>query len=412
VRVLLCSLSTILLLTGIASADSLHVRVIGHYVSPVHMGFGGGASMDVKGDYAYAAGGGAFLVVSVSDPAHPTLVGSCDWDTTVAWMEAAGDFVYVPDVNKKQLKVVSVADPSHPVEVGQCGVPPLPRSVTVNGSYAYVACGSDGVRIISVADPTSPSEVGRFDTPGEAGEVSVVGDCAYIADNDGGLRVLSVGDPANPVEIGRCTTVAPSTVEVQGNHAYVSSGRSLAVVSIADPTHPVEVSRLDSVGWFHAGFLDLAGDCAFAATWDNGLRVVSIADPMHPVEVGHYVTAPHGFISADAGRGYVYVGSLEGHPEDQYLGLWVFQFYKPGDLDVDDDSLDVVADTIRLLGSGSYARGEFVLANTSAAYNPDTADGPSLSQLDSLHFTGSLSGPGEILDSILISNLPASLAEG
>lgn len=93
-----------------------------------------------------------------------------------------------------------------------------------------------------------------------------------------------------------------------------------------------------------------------------------------------------------------------------------------GDLDVDNDSLDVVADTIRvkprLVSSGpppsytEYALGAFVLANTSAAYNPDSADGPSTSWVDSISFLGRLVGERGTIDSILIPNLPTYLAQG
>src|SRR5512143_670256 len=67
---------------------------------------------------------------------------------------------------------------------------------------------------------------------------------------------------------------------------------------------------------------------------------------------------------------------------------------------------------MQLSSVGSYARGEFVLANTSLSYNPDTADGPGRSPLDSVSFSGSLSGAGGTLDSIVIPNLPATLATG
>jgi len=53
-----------------------------------------------------------------------------------------------------------------------------------------------------------------------------------------------------------------------------------------------------------------------------------------------------------------------------------------------------------------------VLVNTSAAYNPDTVDGPSRSRVDSLGFTCSLVGPGGTLDSIFIPDFPASLVQG
>jgi len=418
VRVSLFRFSLGLLLAGAAlAADSLHVRVIGHYTSPIYLNPSepGNVAVDVDDNYAYFVGFGAFLVVSVADPARAALVGSCDWDTTLGRVEAAGNFAYVADAHGRQLRVVSVADPAHPVEVARCSVNQA-LDVALSGSYAYVACDSYGLHVVSVADPTNPREIGYCETPGLASDVKVDGAYAYVADGAGGLRIISVADPEHPVEVGHYIPEGTNvvTVAVSQDYAYLGCfwDRSFRVVSIADPAHPAEVGRLDSLGYF-VGDAGFNGNYAFAATAyaDAGaLRVFSIAEPAHPAEVGYYTLGA--CLSADTGRGYVYVGSYDGTYQDSYAGLWILQFYIPGDLDVDNDSLDVVADAIRLRGSDSYARGEFVLANTSAAYNPDTADGPSLSVLDSVHFTGSLLGPGGTLDSILIPNLPAFLAEG
>ncbi|HTW92345.1 MAG TPA: T9SS type A sorting domain-containing protein [bacterium] len=399
-----------LLLAGVAAADSLHVRCIGHY--PDTLSWYQSEAVAVSGDYAYITArqpDSVFIILSVADPAHPVLVSRTVFDllsTEGSYIVVVGDFAYLAGVG---LQIFSVADRAHPVKVGHCDTPhEYGDGIAVSGSYAYVACDSYGLRVISVADPANPIEVGYWDTPGQAVDVKVVGDYAYVSDADSGLYVLSVKDPTHPIEVGRCVLVSSgaSTVTVSGDYAYVAGGdRSFRVLSIADPAHPFEVGRLDSMYFIHA--VTIVGDKAFVAdlVLDTGkMRVISVADPANPVEIGYYSTGR--CYSADTGRGYVHVGSTKGQ--------WVLQFYKPGDLDVDNDSLDVVADTIRLRGSGSYARGEFVLANTSAAYNPDTYDGPSLSILGSLRFTGSLSGPGGTLDSVLIPNLPLSrsLAQG
>ncbi len=87
-----------------------------------------------------------------------------------------------------------------------------------------------------------------------------------------------------------------------------------------------------------------------------------------------------------------------------------------GDIDVDNDSLDVANDTLELKPrfpgqTGPYLQGRFILANTSAAYNPDSMDGPSTSHVDSLRYSGSLSCPRGTLDSIIIT-VPARLDTG
>lgn len=81
------------------------------------------------------------------------------------------------------------------------------------------------------------------------------------------------------------------------------------------------------------------------------------------------------------------------------------------DLDVDNESLAVHNDTLDLLIQPAgpvyspFAKGAFILANTSDAYNPDSADGPSLSRVDSL-------ADSCTVDSVFVLGLPASMAVG
>jgi len=358
------------------------------------------------GGHVYVANADDFRAISVANPADPVEVGSCSTPVIARGVAVAGDYAYVADCDDSasSLRVISVADPANPVEIGLCSTPGQAYDVAVSGGYAYVADAGVGLRVISVADPTHPVEVGHCDTPGYPYHVKVVGEYAYVSALSGGLRIISIADPAHPVEVGFYAPGGAHSVAVSGGYAYVGcSDHSFRVVSVADPTQPVEVARVDSL---LAGPEDLAvvRGHVFVANWlGAGLKVISVADPAHPVEVGHY-GALSWSIALDVD--YAYVGT--------HSGLLILQFYQLGDLDVDNDSLDVVADTMQVHrpGSTGIALGEFVLANTSASYNPDSTDGPSVSPVDSLRFTGSLTGPGGTIDSILIPNLPQSLAQG
>jgi hypothetical protein len=95
---------------------------------------------------------------------------------------------------------------------------------------------------------------------------------------------------------------------------------------------------------------------------------------------------------------------------------WVVE--SMADLDVDNDSLDVVNDTMNLRTQPAgpayspYARGAFILVNTDDLYNPDPEDGPSSSPVDSFSYSGVLSGPGGNIDSIFVLGLPSSMSVG
>jgi hypothetical protein len=303
------------------------------------------------------------------------------------------------------LRVISVSDPAYPVEVGACATPADARDVVVCGEYAYVTASDAGLRVISVADPSHPVEVGYCETPDRAHGVAVVGDYAYVASYGAGLRVISVADPAHPVEVGFCNTPDDAYgVAVAGDYAYVAAAQSeLRIVSIANPERPVEVGYADSLA------VDVAVEGGYAYVMPGALsryvRAISVVDPSRPVEVGHYRLPGRPHYVALSG-GYAFVTDM--------LSMTMLQLLPPGDLDIDGESLDVAADTLRLQcpSDTGIALGEFVLVNTSASYNPDTGDGPSVSPVSAIEFSGTLTGPGGTMDSTVLRNLPSSLAEG
>ena len=392
------------LLVGVVSAaDSLYVRLIGRFDLPV-----AALGVALGREHVYLADADFLSVVSVADPAHPVEVGRCSTLVYARGVDVAGDFAYVPDLGShsepSRLRVISVTDPARPVEVGSCIIPGAAHDVAVSGGYAYVADYEVGLRVISVADPAHPIEVGHRATPGHAARLRVVGEYAYVAASGGGLRIISIADPAHPVEVGFYTPGGAVAVAVDGGYAYIGcADSSFRVISVTDPANPIEVGRGDSLVNYSEDVAAIRGHAFVTNSVGEGLRVISVADPAHPVEVGHYEGAMFWSIALDSD--YVYVGTE---------GLLILQFYQLGDLDVDNDSFDVISDTMRLHrpGSTGMALGEFVLANTGPAYNPDRIDGPSVSPVDSLRCTGSLTGPGGTLDSILVPNLPQSLAQG
>ncbi|GEM_PF-898094 len=395
-------------LAGVApGADSLHCRLVGEWGRQYMV-----SGVAVKGKYAYVVGGsGCLSVISVADPAHPVEVGRCS--TWAASFDVAvhGDYAYV--ASGDYLQVFSISDPLHPAEVGRCSTQYAydMYAVAVSGDYAYaVGDRGAGLAVFSVADPAHPVQVGSCGVLDWAGnDVTIDGDYAYVVTSDG-LHIISVADPSNPVDVGKYAPGNVNGAAVGDGYAYVALPGSFLVTSIADPTKPVEVGRLDSAVLTPWGIALTHGYAFIAGGINAGLWAISVRDPARPTLAGYY-GGRFAWYSVVADGDYVYYGEF---------GLRIFQFYQLGDLDVDNDSLDVAADTLRLrrwttaMGGAQFecAYGEFILANTSASYNPDSVDGPSVSPVDSLSCTGSLAGPGGTIDSIVIPDLPDKLAQG
>jgi hypothetical protein len=406
-RKLLAAFCLSVLFVGVASAaDSLHFRFVGQWDSQQSIW-----SVAVRGEYAYAAGDGNLFVISVADPRNPVEVARCSTSARLWDVAVSGNYAYVV-AGDSNLRVFSISDPIHPAEVGRCSTQSNVRlnGVAVSGDYAYaVGSGIGGLVVFSVADPTHPTEAGRCGQLVWGGRYpEVVGDYVYFADDNEFLRIVSVADPLHPVAVGQYAPGRVFGVVVSDGYAYVGCESSFVVASIADPANPVEIGRLDSAPW-PVGMARTHGYVFTSAGMQRGLFAYSVSDPTRPAIAGYYRNRNDSYAIAAAGD-YLYYGQF---------GLSIYQFYELGDLDIDNDSLDIAGDTLRLRSwsarsgdSLECVRGEFVLANTSPSYNPDPADGPSISPVDSLSVTGTLTGPGGTIDSIVIPNLPASLAQG
>jgi hypothetical protein len=388
-------------LAGMASAqDSLCVRRIG--LCPL-----ADQPYDValRGDLAYVADWfDGLWVVSVKNPAVPEAVGHLPiGNNERVWaVNVEGNYAYVSGAGG--MHIISVADSSHPTEVGLYASQGSAYGVAVAGNLAYVATGDSGLRVVSIADPANPVEIGHCILPDYSLDVAVAGGYAYAAANSAGLRVVSLADSTHPVEVGYYGTMGYTrALTLQGNCLYLCQLLdSFRILSIADPVHPTSVGAFPGTDYSGCA---VVGDNVFLGAAAN-LLVLSISDTAHPTEVGFFREAETRINAVAADKRYIYAARSG--------GLQAFQYYAGvGDLDIDSDSLSVVSDTIRLRGSdSSHALAAFMLANTSAVYNPDTTDGPSVSPVDSIHFTGSLTGPGGRLDSFYVRNLPESLAQG
>jgi len=313
-----------------AAGDARNVEYVGHI---------GGASYAVaaQGHYAYIGEGPSLIVLDVSNPASPTVVGKAPpLPGIVRGVAVAGSYAYVAVVAPVSqylgggsleiggsLRVLDVSTPANPKEVGFYDTPGAAYGVAVAGSYAYVAGGySGGLRVMDVSSPAWPTEVGSCDTPGEARGVAVAGSYAYVADGVyGGLRVMDVSDPANPTEVG--SFVAPGDVRGvavgASGYVYVAAGdyRGLRVMDVSAPSNPTVAGFFDTPGYAYG--VAVAGSYAYVADGHGGLRVVNVSTPSNPMEVGLYDT-PQGAWDVSVAGDYAYVAETPVWDGSQYVG--------------------------------------------------------------------------------------------
>jgi hypothetical protein len=233
--------------------------------------------------------------------------------------------------------VVDSSDPAHPTEVGSVkvlgGYPGTAGDVFVSGGTAYIAGDAyisgpwwyGGVAIVDVSNPANPTVRDNYVTPNVSAtkQVYVINNQAYLTGYEDGLLVVDVSDPHNPDTTTLFSVpTEPSALAPAGDYLYVGDSTNFLVLDVSDPRDPTVAGSLATDWSFQE--VEVAGNYAYAAAYDRGLRVLNVANPANPTQVGFYQTPEddwltHVHLSGD----YAYATDYYG-----YL-LWIFDVSNP-----------------------------------------------------------------------------------
>ena len=281
--------------------------------------------IEIVGQYAYLANGdGGLRIINIASHVVPFEIGFYDTPGPATDVVVVGPYAYVA-IGGRGFRIVNVSNPVAPIEVGfydKVGA----WGMTVVGDYAYIASGGIGLHIVNVSDPITPTEVSNQNTPGSAKDVAVAGDYAYVADSRGGLRIIDIADPASPREVGVYATGSSAKgVVIAGNYAYLAADRKFYVVNVANPAVPSKVALYEASRY---DYLAVSGNHIYVTGhghaytgWLIGLQIFDHSDPTMVLRIGSY-TPPGDVWGVAVSGNYAYLA-------DQYAGLHIIDASDP-----------------------------------------------------------------------------------
>jgi len=146
------------------------------------------------------------------------------------------------------------------------------------------------------------------------GPMTIQGDYAYILSGRG-LRILDLNDPENPSEVGHCWIGEYlKCITVHEDYAYLGGRENvdLYIVDISNPSYPFQVGKFSGeIGSVQGIATD--GDCAYIAELSRytGLNIIDVSDPTEPESIGHSerISLP---IGIDLFDDFVYIITVSG----------------------------------------------------------------------------------------------------
>jgi hypothetical protein len=96
---------------------------------------------------------------------------------------------------------MTVSKHAEPVTLGAVRTLGEARDVVVQGRYAYVADGRDGLTVVDIGDPANPQVAANCPIPGRgyANKVAVHDSLVLVADEVAGVAILDITNPVAPL---------------------------------------------------------------------------------------------------------------------------------------------------------------------------------------------------------------------
>lgn len=256
-------------------------------------------------DTVFTTVGDTLLSVNVSNPAAPSVLGSCSLlgdnfasPGEVAGIEFSNNRVYVlRDGGSLALQVVDVSIAGSPELIGSFEAPAADandeqtqtgRSMTVEGSIVYLGVRSFGVYRVNASNASDIFIQSFYDvSPDPSDSTPTVVDVAskdtnvFLLTSSDGVLNIDFSTPSFPVQNGGyLVSVNQNHIDADNDRVYLFDGS----VQILDSSLPA-LLQLQSNGGFTATAFASGGSTLFSASAVQ-VRTTSIANPAAPSLLG------------------------------------------------------------------------------------------------------------------------------
>jgi len=151
-----------------------------------------------------------------------------------------------------------------------------PSDIYIDGNYAYIAGGYNGVHVFNIQNPLEPVWLKSVALPNEAYSIVVSNGYAYVAVYETGLVIIDVNPLSSASIIQTIPMTNPLQVSVWNGWAYVCEDNYLHIIDITPPeTATLEVSFTNPSNI--AGF-EATNGYAYLAHYD-GFSIIDVDPP-------------------------------------------------------------------------------------------------------------------------------------
>ncbi len=234
----------------------------------------------VQGDKAYVIYGQSITIFDISDKLNPELENYYPpLDEYINNAKIKGSYIYAVSEYDSKFIVINISSPSSPEIVGELELEYSAKGVEIDGNYAYVRTGSR-LLIIDISAPTNPVLVNTIHFSSSLYNCVVENKVGYLL-YDSKLIVYDFSDPTNPLKSYKIDYYRGNAIAKNDKYLYVRERNNryrLDVLKIGSSKELKFIRWID----FPDDIIDFDFDGYGVASSNSTLYLLNIDDPSYP----------------------------------------------------------------------------------------------------------------------------------
>jgi len=221
-------------------------------------------------------------VLDITDVMHPVVQGELPSALAIfrgVTLDSSGNLAVVA-AGTAGIVLVDLSNPLQPQLLGSYDTSGTAYGVVLNSaaSMAYVADGTGGLKVLDITNRTQPTQVGSLGMTGTQVDIGLYGTIVVLVSNTGPMSTVDVSTPGAPVlKHSMSDSASAIRVSVDGSTVAVLSGDALNtyidIWNISNPASPLRTSS-GIVGLASSGAgMYLTNGFVYLAEYGDGVKI-------------------------------------------------------------------------------------------------------------------------------------------
>lgn len=164
--------------------------------------------IEIKDNLGYIAEGYDFRIILPTPQREITSLSFEVFDSMVRSFTLDSNRAYII-TSDGLVNIINIENPANPHKIAYFDTPGVPQAIAINGGFAYIAGGFEGIQIFSLREITQPIGIKTIDGLGFVSDIAQIENLTYAVRREQGVDIYDLGNYTEPKLIGHYDAGGP-----------------------------------------------------------------------------------------------------------------------------------------------------------------------------------------------------------